>query len=235
MSDLERRIAENIARVRGRIAAAARRGGRPADAVTLVAVTKYVDETATRALVAAGCVDLGESRPQSLWQKTEALAGLPIRWHLVGHLQRNKVRRTLPLATLVHSIDSARLLAAVDEEAAALERTVDVLLEVNISGDAAKTGLAADAVAPLVRAAGDYPRVAIRGLMAMASLAGGAEAARRDFAALRQLRDRLSGEAPPGVKLTELSMGMSDDFEIAVEEGATIVRVGSALFEGLEG
>ncbi len=234
MSDLDRRIADNLARVRGQIAEAARRSGRAAEAVRLVAVTKYASDDATRALVAAGGLDLGESRPQSLWQKAAALAGLPIRWHFIGHLQRNKVRRTLPLLSLIHSIDSPRLLGAVDEEASALGRTVDVLLEVNISGDAAKTGLAVDDVAPLVQTARDYPHVSIRGLMAMASLEGAAAAARRDFAALRMLRDRLNTDAPPGVALDELSMGMSDDFEIAIEEGATIVRVGSALFEGAE-
>lgn len=234
MGDVERRIAENLARVRGQVAEAARRSGRASDAVTLVAVTKGADDDATRALVAAGCGDLGESRPQALWQKADLLAGLPIRWHMIGHLQRNKVRRTLPLVALLHSVDSQRLLATVNEEAGLLDRNVDVLLEVNISDDAAKTGLGANDVAPLLRTVGDYRHVSIRGLMAMASLEGGAAAARRDFAALRQLRDRLAVEVPRGGTLDALSMGMSDDFQIAIEEGATIVRVGSALFEGIE-
>ena len=234
MRDVERRVAENLARVRGQMADAARRSGRPSEAVTLVAVTKFADNAATRALVAAGCQDLGESRPQALWQKAEALASSPVRWHMIGHLQRNKVRRTLPLVALVHSVDSPRLLAAIDEEAGLIARTVDVLLEVNISLDAAKTGLKPADVAPLLRAAAEYRHVAIRGLMAMASLEGGGEAARRDFAALRELRDTLAADLPPAVRLDDLSMGMSDDFEIAIEEGATLVRVGAALFEGLE-
>ena len=139
---LERRIAENLAEVRGRIAAAARRVPDAAESVTLVAVTKYVPLAAARALVAAGCHDLGESRPQELWSKAEALAGLPVRWHLIGHLQRNKIRRTLPLAQLIQSVDSQRLLEALEAEATALDRSVDVLVEINISSEAAKTGLA---------------------------------------------------------------------------------------------
>jgi uncharacterized pyridoxal phosphate-containing UPF0001 family protein len=116
MPDLAARIAENVAGVRERMAAAAARSGRPADAVTLVAVTKYVSAEAVRPLVEAGCCDLGESRPQQLWDKAARLADLPVRWHMIGHLQRNKVRRTLPLVRMVHSVDSLRLLAAIDEE-----------------------------------------------------------------------------------------------------------------------
>ena len=119
MPDIAARIAENVARVRGRIAEAAARAGRTASDVTLVAVTKYVSAEMVRPLVAAGCVDLGESRPQQLWEKAAALADLPIRWHLIGHLQRNKVRRTLPLVAMIHSVDSPRLLAAIDEECVA--------------------------------------------------------------------------------------------------------------------
>ena len=116
MRDDATRIAENVAGIRGRIADAAARSGRSADAVTLVAVTKYVAADVIRRVVAAGCRDLGESRPQQLWERAEELADLPIRWHLIGHLQRNKVRRTLPLVTMLHSVDSPRLLAAIDEE-----------------------------------------------------------------------------------------------------------------------
>ncbi|MCE5267936.1 MAG: hypothetical protein LLG00_08625, partial [Planctomycetaceae bacterium] len=116
MSDLAARIAENVARVREQIAAAAARSGRATDAVKLVAVTKYVSADVTGSLVAAGCCDLGESRPQLLWEKATRLAHLSIRWHMIGHLQRNKVRRTLPLVSMIHSIDSPRLLAAVEEE-----------------------------------------------------------------------------------------------------------------------
>jgi pyridoxal phosphate enzyme (YggS family) len=245
MNDVARRIAENLVAVRGRIADAARRSGRAADAVTLVAVTKYVDVNVTSALSAAGCHDLGESRPQELWSKAAALssasggAGIlpvqtePIRWHLIGHLQRNKIRRTLPLVHLIQSVDSRRLLDAINEEAALVGRPIDVLLEANISGDASKTGLPSDELEPLLADSAAWPHVAIRGLMGMASLDGGDAAAARDFEALRLLRDRLALNMPPGVSLAELSMGMSGDYEIAIAQGATIVRVGSALFEGV--
>ena len=232
MSKVALQIAENVAAIRGKIASAAARSSRGPEAVTLVAVTKFLPADVVRALVEAGCHDLGESRPQELWQKADALADLPIRWHLIGHLQRNKVRRTLPLVAMVQSIDSPRLATAVDEERAG--EPLPVLLEVNISGETAKHGFTPDEMEPFLAEASSYRKLAIRGLMGMAALEGGPDAARRDFAALRDLRDRLRGRCPPGVSLDELSMGMSGDFEAAIEEGATIVRIGSALFEGLK-
>ena len=235
MIDIAARIAENVARVRRQIADAAARSGRTADAVTLVAVTKYVSADLVRPLVAAGCTDLGESRPQQLWEKAAALADLPIRWHFVGNLQRNKVRRTLPLVAMIHSVDSPRLLATLDEEIKAARGTpIVVLLEVNISGEAAKHGFAPDTIEPFLTELPNYPNVAVRGLMCMAGLEGGLDVARRDFAALRRLRDQLRPRCPPGASLDDLSMGMSGDFEVAIEEGATIVRIGSALFEGAQ-
>ena len=220
-------------------------------------MTKYVPAGIARLLVEAGCQDLGESRPQQLWEKAEELAGLPIRWHLVGHLQRNKVRRTLPMLAMLHSVDSPRLLAAIEEELETKETEVvaatdslftesasrqpppcpsclaplPILLEVNISGETAKHGFAPDEVEPFLAIAADYRHVSIRGLMGMASLEGGRDVARREFAALRDLRDRLRPNCSPGITLDQLSMGMSGDFDVAIEEGATIVRVGSALFE----
>ncbi len=233
MSDTSVRIAENLAAIRGSIAEAARRVGRSADEITLVAVTKYVGEAEVRALAAAGCLDIGESRPQELWAKVAALADLPIRWHLVGHLQRNKIRRTLPLVSMIHSLDSVRLLEAIDHAAAESGKMTPALLEVNISANRAKHGLAPAEVAPLVEQLPAFPHVAVRGLMAMAGHEGDAHAARRDFAALRELREQLRGQCAPQVTLDHLSMGMSGDYEVAVEEGATIVRIGSALFAGL--
>jgi hypothetical protein len=231
MNDLARPIADNLAQVRERIEAAAKRSGRTVDSVTLVAVTKYVSVEMAAAAIAAGCHDLGESRPQELWAKAAALPEANIRWHLVGHLQRNKVRRTLPLVDLIQSVDSQRLLCAIDDEAAAIGRRIEVLVEVNIAGDAAKTGLAPEALEPLLERAATLAQVRVRGLMGMASLEGDTEAARRDFAAIRSLRDRLVARVAPSVSLVELSMGMSGDFEPAIEAGATIVRLGSVLFE----
>jgi hypothetical protein len=230
-------IADNLRRVQERIARAAEAAGRRADAVTLVGVTKYVGVKEALELVEAGCTDFGESRPQELWAKSAELAagelasasGRVVNWHLVGHLQRNKLRRTLPLVSLIHSVDSERLLAAIDAEWQSLtaapnetRKPIRVLLEVNTSGEAAKHGLTPDQVEPILAAATRFPRVEICGLMTMAALGGGLDVAARNFATLRQLADRCH--------LKELSMGMSGDFEVAIRAGATIVRVGSALW-----
>jgi PLP dependent protein len=245
---VDSKLAENLAFVRGRIAAAAKRSGRTAGAITLVAVTKYVNAEVARQLLTAGCPDLGENRPQELWAKAEALkdfaAASPaidktlanansVRWHLVGHLQRNKVPHTLPLVSFIHSVDSLRLLDAIDQAAIGLHRRIPVLLEVNISGDAAKHGFRPDEIEPALPSIAALTGVQIRGLMGMASREGDLAQARREFAALRELRDKLLRVAPPNLELRELSMGMSGDYEVAIEEGATLVRIGSALFDGL--
>jgi pyridoxal phosphate enzyme (YggS family) len=240
-------IAENLARVRERIARTAEKVGRRSDEVTLVGVTKYVGAVEAAELAAAGCLDLGESRPQELWQKAgevaavTGLSGHSIRWHLVGHLQRNKIRRTLPLVHMIHSVDSERLLAGLEEELkrevahptgreAGRKERLRVLLEVNTSGESAKHGLSPEGVEPLLALARQFRQIEICGLMTMASLEGGASVAARNFAALRKLRDQLRPLAPEGVRLDELSMGMSGDFETAIQEGATIVRIGSLLW-----
>ncbi len=227
------RVAENVACVRRRMAEAAARSGRKAEEVTLVAVTKYVDEPLVCAVVQAGCDVLGESRPQALWEKVPRLTDLAVRWHLIGHLQRNKVRRTLPLVTLIHSADSLELIADIDRIAGEQSLLAKVLLEVNVSGEDAKHGFAPAAIEPLLPQLAGYRHVRVSGLMCMAGLEGGLDRARRDFAALRTLRDRLRHGCPEGIVLDDLSMGMSGDYEVAIEEGATIVRVGSALFEGV--
>ena len=234
MAELRSRIADNLARVRQQIADAATRAGRVATDVSLVAVTKYVDADAAQALLEAGCTDLGESRPQGLWQKAETLAGADVRWHLIGHLQRNKVRRTLPCLTLLHACDSLRLLDELDRVAAESDVLVRALLEVNISGDSSKHGFEPGEMASVVESLVSYKHVQIRGLMGMASLAGTIDDAQRDFERLRLLRESLVGNLSSGVELNELSMGMSGDFQAAIAEGATIVRIGSTLFEGLD-
>ncbi len=227
------RIRENLARVRETIAAAAARCGRSADRVKLVGVTKYVEPEIARLLVEAGVTELGESRPQELWRKAEALADVRIRWHLIGHLQRNKAKRTVEVASLIHSADSLRLLQEINTHAASKPQAVcDVLLEVNISGDAAKHGFRPDEIELLLPQVAPLKHIAVLGLMTMSGLESDVDQSRREFAALRELRDKLGSSHPPNVRLDELSMGMSDDYEIAIEEGATIVRIGSALFEG---
>jgi len=234
MSELHRIISANLAKVREQIAVAAERSGRHADEITLVGVSKYVDATTAAVLIECGCHDLGESRPQTLWSKVEAIRSSDIRWHMIGHMQRNKLRRTLPLVSMLHSCDSERLLTAANDCLSDANAPLSVLVEVNISGDAAKHGFAADDVAQVLDRFADFPNLHCCGLMAMARLQGGAESSRDDFQNLRALRDRLQTNCPDNVSLTQLSMGMSRDFEIAIEEGATIVRVGSALFEGIE-
>ena len=232
-ADPRQTIADNLARVRKRIEAAAAAANRDPLSITLVAVSKYVDARAAALLVEAGCRDLGESRPQQLWEKAAAPELAGVAWHLVGRLQRNKVARTLPLVQLIHSVESQKLLAAIDEHAAALDLRPRVLLEVNCSGEDAKQGFSADDVRRLLPGLASLARVRVVGLMTMAPLEGGPAGARSAFAALRRLRDELVAECPANVTLDELSMGMSADFEEAVAEGATIVRIGSSLFEGL--
>ncbi len=233
MSDLTQRIIENVARVRQSIAEAAQRSGRRSEEVTLIAVSKYVGTKEIRALMAAGCHDMGESRPQQLLQKVDELSESEIRWHMIGHLQRNKARRTLPVISLLHSGDSLRLLEAVQRLSAEAGRTADVLLEVNVSGDATKHGMVPDDVAAVLPKLAQFDRLRVRGLMAMARWGGTSDETRRDFVRLRELRDQLASCCPDNISLRELSMGMSGDFEVAIEEGATMVRVGSALFEGI--
>lgn len=228
-----RRLAENLAHVREQIAAAAARSGRRADEVTLVAVTKYAGPEIARALYDLGCTDLGESRPQELWRKAEALADASVHWHLIGHLQRNKIRRTLPLLTRLHSVDRLSLLADLDSEAAQLGQPVACLLEVNISGEPAKHGFAPTEVAAACEAIQAYPHLQLRGLMGMSGLDSDDAARRKQFALLRSLRDQHRDAFYHSEG--ELSIGMTDDFPLAIEEGATIVRVGSALLEGVVG
>jgi pyridoxal phosphate enzyme (YggS family) len=226
------RLSENLARVRQRIAEAARRSGRAAAEIKLVAVTKYVAAEVAGQLVAAGCRELGEARPQELWRKAEALSQEAVEWHLIGHLQRNKITRTLPLVRLIHSGDSLRLIEAIDAEAARMGLPpVPLLLEVNVSGDATKHGFDPDELPPLGERLAGMKSIKIRGLMCMAGREGSLDDARRDFENLRLLRDRLRSTWPDELVLDELSMGMSGDFEVAIEEGATLVRIGSLLFE----
>lgn len=234
MSDSHTQIAHNLRLVRERIARAAEKAGRAPDKITLVAVTKYVGVEEALALASWGCLELGESRPQELWHKAADERLAPVHWHMIGHLQRNKAARTVPLVKMIHSIDSERLLAAVDEAALVRTDPVQCLLEINTSGEAAKHGLTPDNARQLVEQLPKYNNAAIQGLMTMAPLEGGLTAAAKSFAALRELRDNLARSAPPNVQLKELSMGMTSDFEIAIAEGATVVRIGSALWEGVK-
>ena len=231
MSISSQQIANNYQQVCERVERAANAAGRSAADITIVGVTKYVGQAETQALLDAGCRHLGESRPQSLWEKAAALGEDNIHWHMIGHLQRNKVRRTLPIVSLFHSLDSLRLAQELEAEAARLEQTVAVLAEVNVSGDATKQGLQASEVGEFLQQIATYEHLQIQGLMCMAAREGDEQTIASNFAALRTLRDDLTSQMAGEVDLSQLSMGMSGDFEIAIREGATIVRVGSVLFE----
>jgi PLP dependent protein len=228
------RIRQNLETVHRLIAEAARRSGRSADAVRLVAVTKKSPPEAIRAVVTCGARDLGENYPQELWSKIEALADLDatVRWHLIGHLQSNKVKKTLPNVRMIHSVDSLNLLRVLDRSALELSDPPVVCLQVNTSGEASKHGWTTEQILSDAASIAACRTIPIVGLMTMAAMGTAAEEARPSFVRLRELRDalRLRTDLP----LVELSMGMSNDFEVAVEEGATLVRIGSALFEGVE-
>jgi pyridoxal phosphate enzyme (YggS family) len=229
------RIRYNLESLRYRIALAASRAGRPAESVRLIAVTKKCPAEWARSLVASGACDLGENYPQELWSKAEALADLgdSLHWHLIGHLQTNKLKKTLPLVTMIHSVDSIKLLEALDAAAAAASpRRLEVCLQVNTSDEPNKHGWSPAAILAEASAIAACQQVAVVGLMTMAAYGTSAETARGSFILLRETRDRLSQAL--GSPLNHLSMGMSNDFETAIEEGATLVRVGSALFEGVE-
>ena len=204
--------------------------------MTLVAVTKKWPAELVRPLVAAGAVDLGENYPQELWKKVEALADLPgtLRWHLIGHLQSNKARRTMPMVAMIHAVDSLKLLKTLNDLAGEQgeAKAPRVCLQVNTSGEEAKHGWSGAQILEDSAAIAACRSIPIVGLMTMAAWGTDAETARPSFVTLRETRDALALRT--GLSLPELSMGMSGDFETAIEEGATLVRVGSALFEGVE-
>jgi PLP dependent protein len=219
-------LADRLAMVRSRIEDAAARAGRDADDVVLVGITKTWPVDVCKAALDAGLADLGENRAQEFRDKTTVL-GPAARWHFVGHLQTNKVRHVVGSAVLIHSVDGFGLAEAISRRAAAADVVQDVLIEVNIAGEATKHGVAPETVIPLARDISGLPGVRVRGLMTMPPLSDDPETTRRYFKELAELGQR-AADVVPGA--TELSMGMTRDFEVAVEEGATIVRVGEAIF-----
>jgi pyridoxal phosphate enzyme (YggS family) len=223
-------IAANVARVRARIAAACARVGRDAVDVTLLPVTKTVPPERLRAAFAAGLTRFGENKVQEARGKAEALADLPVAWSLIGHLQTNKAKYVARFAAEVQSLDSLRVAEALDRRLQAEGRAIDVLVQVNTSGEASKYGLPPEDVPAFLRELPAFSALRVLGLMTLAVFSSDARRVRVCFVRLRQLRDRLLQDAPAAVMLAELSMGMSGDFEIAIEEGATIVRVGQAIF-----
>jgi pyridoxal phosphate enzyme (YggS family) len=229
------RLRQNLESVRSRIAAAARRAGRDPASVTLVAVTKRTPVELIQPLMESGVLDLGENYPQELWKKVELLGGMAgmARWHLIGHLQGNKARKTAALVHMIHAVDSLKLLQTLDDVASSQANPPAVCLQVNTSGEETKHGWSPEEILRDAVAIAACPRIHVVGLMTMAALGATPEQTRASFAQLRDIRGMLRDRT--GLALPELSMGMSADFEEAIEEGATLVRVGSALFEGVAG
>jgi pyridoxal phosphate enzyme (YggS family) len=214
-------IKANLERVHERVARAAERAGRRAEDVLLIGVSKTVDVDRIREALAAGLTALGENRVQEAKSKVETV-GRPVPWHLIGHLQTNKARDAVALFDVIHSIDRVELAREVERRAAAQDRVVDVLLEVNLGGEGSKSGVTAEGVGGLLDAVSGLGHLRVRGLMAIPPAVERPEEARRWFRGLREVAGRHG--------LKELSMGMSVDFEVAIEEGATMVRVGTAIF-----
>jgi pyridoxal phosphate enzyme (YggS family) len=222
-------LARNLAAVQTRVLQATLAAGRPADSVTLLAVSKSMPAEDIAAAMAAGQRDFGENYAQELRDKRPALAGIPPRWHFIGPLQSNKVKYVAGLVALIHSLDSVELLAEVNRRVP--EGTLQpCLIQVNVAAEPQKRGAAPAALPVLLDAFAGLPRLRCSGLMVIPPLSDDPEAARPHFQALRKLRDREAAITRPGVDLRELSMGMSHDLEAAISEGATIVRVGTAIF-----
>jgi len=217
-----------------RIAAASERAGRQVSEITLVAVSKTVPAASIREAIEAGVRTLGESRVQEAAVKIPELkllsAELKVEWHLIGHLQSNKARRAVELFDAVHSVDSLKLAERLDHVAGESDKRLPIFIEVNLGEEESKTGAAPSEVLPLCEQIGKLQRLELKGLMAVPPFSDNPEDARPFFRHLRRLRDEARQSGAVGLRFNDLSMGMSDDFEIAIEEGATFIRVGTALF-----
>lgn len=249
ISSVRRKLADNLKRIRERVAEACLRARRDPAGVTIVAVTKEVEIDIARQALEAGIADLGESRAQQFSQRAAMLnefvsrravlgggveRALPRpRWHMIGHLQRNKIKLVLPWADLIHSVDSLRLAEDISHHAEKSGREASILLEVNTSGEVSKFGVAVGAVSHMVEHLVKLPRLRLRGLMTMAPLDAKPHEIRLYFDRLRELLEELRGDGGVGPDCDQLSMGMSNDYPIAVEAGSTLVRLGHAMFEGL--
>lgn len=243
---MKRKLTENFKRVEQRIQSACDRAGRSRESVTLVAVTKYASLDIVRMMVDLGITDLGESRVQELTKRAaavneslarrtrEATATARPRWHLVGHLQRNKVKAALPWVDLIHSVDSLRLAEEIDLQSGKLGRITPILLQVNASEESSKGGVAVAAATHLGEQIRSLEYIELCGMMAMGPLSDDETRVRSVLERVQELFEEMIGERVCGPAFKELSLGMSRDFELAIEMGATFVRIGSALFEGME-
>jgi pyridoxal phosphate enzyme (YggS family) len=222
-------IADNIKTVMDRIISAAKLAGRDPATVRLVVVTKTIDHQRIIEAVNAGATILGENRVQEAREKIEKL-GSVAKWHMIGHLQVNKARYAVKLFDLIHSVDNLELAAEIDRQAAKIGKVQNVLVEVNIAGEASKAGMMVKNAPALVREIAKHGNIAIQGLMTIPPFSERPEDSRPYFCVLRELAESIAGENIPNAVMKELSMGMSGDFEVAIEEGATLVRVGTAIF-----
>ncbi len=223
-------IGANVARVRERIAEAAQRAGRKPESVKLVAVSKTVPPERIREAFAAGLRAFGENRAQELRAKLEPLSDCEIEWHFVGHLQRNKAKYVVPVAALIHSVDSVELGHTIEDRAARLGKVQPVLVQVNTTGEETKSGIEPADLPRLLDALCTLEHVRVEGLMTIGPLTTDRKEIRSSFKLLARLLEEERRQGRPHCELHELSMGMSGDFEIAIEEGATIVRIGTAIF-----
>ena len=230
MSDLHATIAARLDGIRARIAAAAQRAGRPPDAVRLVAVSKTYPSACVAAAVAAGQLDFGENKVQEGLQKIAEVTDNRIRWHVIGHLQSNKARKAAEAFHWIHAVDGVSLLRKIDEGAVAAGRRPRALVQVDLAGEATKFGASPADLPEIFATAAECAAVELVGLMLLPPAVADANDARPWFRKLVALRDELRAAGVPAARVSELSMGMSHDFEVAIEEGATIVRIGSAIF-----
>ncbi len=222
-------ITKNIAAIRERMERSALLAGRRPEEVRLVAVSKMVSADRIREVADAGLRIFGENYIQEAREKAGAVCDLPIEWHFIGHLQTNKAKYAVRQFALIHSVDSAHLIAAIDREAQKLGKVQDVLIQVNVAGETSKSGVEPDALYPLLEAAAAHSHVRVVGLMTMPPYSENPEVVRPYFRILKTLAESYTGIVP-GIDLRELSMGMSGDFEVAISEGATLVRIGTAIF-----
>jgi pyridoxal phosphate enzyme (YggS family) len=227
---LEKTITSRLQSISERIRSAAARVSRNPDEIRLIAVTKTFDRTYVDAAIAAGLVDLGENKVQEAIQKQAKSQDTNIHWHLIGHLQSNKARKAVSAFDWIHTVDSLNLLQRLDQAADQAGCSPNVLLQVDLAGEPSKHGATETEVRQIVDAAGACTAVRIRGLMVLPPWSEDPERTRHYFRRLRLFRDELRPLAPSPIQLDHLSMGMSHDFEVAIEEGATLVRVGTALF-----
>lgn len=223
-------VAENVERVQERIQRACERSGRAPSEVHLIAVSKTKPAESVREAYAAGLREFGENRVQEAAAKRQELSDLDITWHLIGHLQSNKARQACQLFNWIQSVDSLHIAQRIDRFAAEFGRKMPVLIEVHLGEEASKFGVEEDEVLRLAEKVGALPSIELRGLMVLPPYLDDPQDVRPYFRRLREMGARIEAEQLPGVSMRELSMGMSHDFEIAIEEGATIVRVGTAIF-----